>query len=45
MVRGAMVITRGVRYGTLYKLDACTVECNSTSVKRKFVEEREFHLQ
>lgn len=31
MVRGAMVIARGSRLGTLYQLDACTVECNSTS--------------
>ena len=33
MVRGAMVIARGSRLGTLYQLDACTVECNSTSNK------------
>ncbi|KAH9315788.1 hypothetical protein KI387_024415, partial [Taxus chinensis] len=33
MVRGAMVIARGSRLGTLYQLDACTVECNSTSDK------------
>jgi predicted metal-dependent enzyme (double-stranded beta helix superfamily) len=39
MVRGAMVIARGARYGTLYKLDACTVECNSTSMKRESMEE------
>ena len=30
MVRGAMVIARGRRLGTLYQLDAYTVECNST---------------
>lgn len=30
MVRGAMVIARGSRLGTLYQLDAFIVECNST---------------
>ena len=30
MVRGAMVIARGSRLGTLYQLHAHTVECNST---------------
>ena len=30
MVRHAMVIARGRILGTLYKLDACTIECNST---------------
>ncbi|KAH9332121.1 hypothetical protein KI387_043702 [Taxus chinensis] len=35
MMRGVMVIARGIRLGTLYKLDACTVECNSTSNKTK----------
>ena len=33
MVRGAMVIARGSKLGTLYQLDARTVECNSTSDK------------
>ena len=33
MVRGAMVIARRSRLGTLYQLDACMVECNSTSNK------------
>jgi len=32
-----MVIARGFKLGTLYKLDACTIECNSTSVKSKCV--------
>ncbi|GLJ29753.1 hypothetical protein SUGI_0587340 [Cryptomeria japonica] len=35
MITGAMVVARGVRFGTLYKLEAYTVECNSTSVKSK----------
>lgn len=39
MVRGVMVIARSVRYDTLYKLDACTIDCNSTSVKNKSMEE------
>ena len=33
MVRGAMVIARGSRLGTLYQLDVCMVECNNTSDK------------
>jgi len=33
MVRGAMVIARGSRLGTLYQLDACMVECNISSDK------------
>ena len=33
MVRGAMVIERESRLGILYQLDACIVECNSTSDK------------
>ena len=33
MVRDAVVIERGSRLGTLYQLDARTVECNSTSNK------------
>ena len=33
MVRGAMVIARGSRLGTLYQIDAHTIECNSTSDK------------
>lgn len=44
MVRGAMVIARGSRMGTLYQLDACTVECNiisdKTMIKTRFVKER-----
>lgn len=35
MIKGAMVVARGVRFGTLYKLEAYTIECNSTSVKSK----------
>lgn len=35
MVRGAMVIARGVKFGTLYKLYVCTIECNIISVKSK----------
>ena len=30
MVRGAMVIARGSRLGTLYQLDAHKIDCNST---------------
>ena len=44
IVRGAMVIARGSRLGTLYQLDACTVECNSTSdmiVKKTSLLEKE----
>ena len=33
MIKGAMVIAKGVRIGTLYKLDACTIQCNSTFVE------------
>ena len=33
IMRGAMLIERGRRLGTLYHLDACMVECNSTSDK------------
>jgi hypothetical protein len=42
MVRGVMVIARGVRYGTLYKLYACTIEYNSTSMKINSMEEVRF---
>ena len=35
MTRGSMVLAKGVRMGTLYKLDACTIQCNSASVKSK----------
>ena len=35
MTRGSMVLSKGVRIGTLYRLDACTIQCNSTSVKSK----------
>lgn len=38
MVRGAMVIARGVRFGTLYKLEAYTVDYNSTSIKIKSID-------
>lgn len=38
MIKGAMVVARGVRFGTLYKLEAYTVECNSTFVKSKSVD-------
>ena len=33
MLRGAMVIERGSKLGTLYQLDACIIKCNSTSDK------------
>lgn len=33
MVRGAMVIARGRRLGTLYGVYACMVKCNRTSDK------------
>ena len=33
MVRAVMLIARGSRLGTLYQLDACTIEYNSTSDK------------
>lgn len=29
------MIARGVKFGKWYKLDACTIEYNSTYVKRK----------
>ena len=34
-LRGSMVLAKGVRMGTLYRLDACTIQCNSTSIKSK----------
>jgi hypothetical protein len=37
MVQGAMVLTKGVHVGTLFQLDACTIQCNSSSI---FVVER-----
>jgi hypothetical protein len=27
-----MVLTKGVHVGTLFHLDACTIECNSSSI-------------
>jgi hypothetical protein len=32
MVRGAMVLAKGIRVGTLLQLDACTIECNSSLI-------------
>jgi hypothetical protein len=32
MVQGDMVLTKGVCVGTLFYLDACTIECNSSSI-------------
>lgn len=39
MVRDSMMITRGVSYDTLDKLDACVVEFNSNSMKINSMEE------
>lgn len=38
MMRGAMVLTKGVWIGTLFQLDACTVQCNSYSVMERSLE-------
>ena len=38
IVRCVMLIATGVRYGTLYKLDACTIECNNTYMKTNSIE-------
>ena len=35
MTRGSMVLAKGVRMGTLNKLDVCMIQCNSTFVKSK----------
>ena len=35
MTRGSMVLAKGVRMGTLCRLDACTIRCNSASMKSK----------
>jgi hypothetical protein len=32
MVQRAMILTKGVNVGTLFHLDACTIECNSSSM-------------
>jgi len=32
MVEGAMVLTKGVCVGTLFQLDVCTIECNSSLI-------------
>lgn len=37
MFRCSMVIVRGVKLGTLYNLDACTIRCNISFMKRKHV--------
>lgn len=37
MVRGVIRITTYVKFGTLYNLHAHTIECNSTSIKSKYV--------
>lgn len=38
MNKGYMVISKGFRFEPLYKLEACTVECNNTFVKSKSVD-------
>jgi hypothetical protein len=35
MMRGAMVLAKGTRRGTLFQLDACISQCNSSSVSKK----------
>ena len=35
MIRGAMVLAKGTRRGTLFQLDACISQCNSSSVSKK----------
>ncbi|GLJ33476.1 hypothetical protein SUGI_0673510 [Cryptomeria japonica] len=42
MIKGAMVIARGVRFNTLYRLDTYTIECNRTFVKGKSMEDLRF---
>ena len=32
MMRGAMVLAKGTRRGTLFQLDACMSQCNSSSI-------------
>ena len=35
MTRGAMVLAKGTRRGTLFQLDACISQCNSSSISKK----------
>ena len=35
MMRGAMVFAKGTRRGTLFQLDACMSQCNSSFVSKK----------
>ena len=35
MMRGYMVIAKGTSRGTLFQLDACMSQCNSSSVSKK----------
>ena len=37
MMRGAMVLAKGTRRGTLFQLDACISQCNSSFVSKKRV--------
>lgn len=45
MIKGAMVIAKGVRFGTLYKLEVYIVECNRTSIKIKSVDTSSKYLR
>ena len=35
MMRGAMVLAKDTRRGTLFQLDACISQCNNSSVSKK----------
>ena len=37
IMRGAMVLAKGTRRGTLFQLDACISQCNNSSISKKRV--------
>lgn len=39
MVQGSMVLVKGLHVGTLFPLDACTIECNSSISEGKIPKE------
>lgn len=45
MIKGSMMIAKGVKFDTLYNLETYIVECNNTFVKSKFVDTSSKYLR
>ena len=46
MVKGAIVIAKCVHVGTLFHLDACTIQCNSLiSITKRPIEELSLEIK